>query len=69
MAEKLKEDVKTTVNEAPKYTVRELAKAHKKLFDTTEDIVTAALKRAGKNEYTVAEAKKLTDDLRKKVIL
>jgi hypothetical protein len=41
---------------APKYTAAELAKAAKKVFKTSPDIVTAALRMAGVTSATVAEA-------------
>lgn len=40
----------------PKYTAAELAQAAKKVFHTSPDIVTAALRMAGVKSATVAEA-------------
>lgn len=44
---------------APKYTAAELAKASKKVFGVSPDIVTAALHLAGVNTATVAEAEEI----------
>lgn len=41
---------------APKYTAAELAQASKKVFNTSPDIVTAALRMAGVESATIAEA-------------
>jgi hypothetical protein len=40
------------------YTVEELAGAHEENFQCRADLVTAALKKAGKPLYTLEEAKK-----------
>lgn len=44
------------------YTVEELAGAHEEHFPCRAALVTAALKKAGKSLYTLAEAKKAVND-------
>lgn len=41
----------------PKYSVSDFAKQAKSLFDTTPEVVTVALRTAGKTEATIEEAK------------
>lgn len=45
------------------YTVEELAGAHEENFQCRADLVTAALKKAGKPLYTLEEAKKNSKSL------
>lgn len=44
---------------APKYTAAELARASRNVFGASPDIVTAALRLAGVNSATVAEAEEI----------
>ena len=71
MAEEKKETTKakepTKVYEA-KYTISELAKAAKSEFDTTSIVVTAALTKAGKEAYTMKEAKQLVERFKHKEV-
>ncbi len=48
-----------TATEAPVYPVRELAACAKELFGSRQECVIAALLAAGKEEYTVSEAREL----------
>ena len=50
------------------YSVKELSANSKKLFDTRQECVAAALKAAGKTECTVSEAKKIVEKFLKKEV-
>lgn len=68
-----KKETKTEVQavKAPyesKYGIDELAAAAKTAFDTSAIMVRAALKTAGKTEYTMAEAKTIVDKFKNKEV-
>ncbi len=50
------------------YQISELAANAGKLFGTRQECVTAALENAGKQEYSIAEAKKIVDKFLKKEV-
>lgn len=50
------------------YQISELAGNAGKLFGTRQECVTAALETAGKQEYSIAEAKKIVDKFLKKEV-
>lgn len=54
-----KDKSEKTKNENGVYSVKELASASKKVFDTSPEIVYTALKQAGKTKVTIAEAKSI----------
>lgn len=49
------------------YTAKELADNHK-VFGTYREIVVVALRNAGKETYTLSEAKKIIEDFRKQEV-
>lgn len=49
------------------YTAEELAKNHK-VFNASYEIVTVALRKAGKKEATIAEAQKIIDKFKTKEV-
>lgn len=51
-----------------KYNIDELAAAAKTAFNTSAIMVKAALKTAGKTEYTMDEAKKIVDEFKNKEV-
>lgn len=53
---------------APTYTVDEFAKAPESLNVTSGDLIRAAFRKAGKDEATLDEAKKLVSDFKKKEV-
>lgn len=50
------------------YTAAELAAQARQLFGTTPEVVAVALKTAGKEKATVAEAKKTVEDFLKREV-
>lgn len=52
----------------PEYTVAEFARASEKVFGVSQDIVTAALRMAGKQAATVEEAKKIVKEFASKEV-
>ena len=50
------------------YTISELANAAKSEFNTTSIVVTAALTKAGKETYTMREAKQLVERFKNKEV-
>ncbi len=52
----------------PVYSVKELIENSKALFDLEPECAVAALKRDGKSEYSVANAKKIIDEFMKKEV-
>ena len=50
------------------YSVRELAANARKIFNTRQECVVAALKVEGKTEYTVSEAKEIVEKFLKKEV-
>lgn len=52
----------------PAYPVGELAANAKKVFGTRQECVAAALKAAGKTEYTVTEAKGIVGEFLKREV-
>lgn len=50
------------------YSVNELAANARKLFETRQECVVAALRAAGKSECTVSEAKKIVEKFLKKEV-
>ena len=50
------------------YSVSELAANARKIFDTRQECVAAALRAAGKSECTVSEAKKIVEKFLKKEV-
>ena len=61
------QEVKQAASE-PTYTVQEFAAAPHILGLKSPDIVKAALKKAGKDSFTVTEAKNIVNDFRKKEV-
>ena len=51
-----------------KYSMEELAKAAKEAFGTHALVVRAALKQAGKSEYTMAEATEIVEKFKNKEV-
>lgn len=64
--EKLQEKLKSVKESV--YSVKELSANSKKLFDTRQECVAAALKAAGKTECTVSEARKIVEKFLKKEV-
>ena len=67
-----KEETKKTVAKAPQpkesvYDAKELA-ANYKAFNTSYAIVDVALRLAGKDKYTLTEAKKIVDNFKNKEV-
>lgn len=52
----------------PTYTIPELVQAAKAEFKTTTVVVSAALTKAGKNAYTLEEAKQIIDKMKNKEV-
>ena len=50
------------------YTLQELAAAHDKQFGCSQEMVRAALLHAGKNTVTLAEAKRVVEQFRKREV-
>lgn len=63
-----KETGKTAKAAESVYLVSELAAHAKNIFGTRQECVTAALKGAGKVEYTVSEAKKIVETFLKREV-
>lgn len=60
-------EMKGSVQEAV-YSAEELAAAHHKQFSCRKELVMAALRQAGKSQYTLAEAKEIVEAFRKKPV-
>ena len=67
MAAKKETAEKTTAYES-KYGIDELATAAKDAFGTNAIVVRAALKLAGKTEYTMSEAEKIVNKFKSKEV-
>lgn len=70
-AEAVQEQVSGKAQKAPResaYPVAELAAGAKKVFGVRQECVLAALKAAGKPEYTVAEAKEIVERFLKREV-
>ena len=52
----------------PTYTIQELVAAAKAEFKTTTVVVSAALTKAGKNAYTLEEAKQIINTMKNKEV-
>lgn len=59
---------KRKVQKESVYSVKELAANARKIFDTRQECVVAALRVDGKSEYTVSEAKEIVEKFLKKEV-
>ena len=68
MATAKKETAEKTTTYESKYGIEELAAAAKDAFGTNAIVVRAALKLAGKTEYTMPEAEKIVNKFKSKEV-